>query len=146
MSDTPLSDLVSRVAAEGPAAFAAFFAAFLASNVGVIATALPTDRRPGELFQAAVGELELALVVTPDGRTMLKACADPAAFSQLHPDPPLSALMQGRQLVATLMASAQADGILVYSATSADSVPIARGDVPKLSLAAAPKGGWHWGG
>lgn len=77
---------------------------------------------------------------------MIKACADPPVFSQRYPEPPISALMLGSALVKTLMASPEAEGILVCSAASFHSLPIARGDMPKLLLAAAPKGGWFWRG
>lgn len=93
-ADTPLSDAISRIlAASSTTEFGAFVSTFRGSTVGVIATALPPGLTPGQAFQAGAGNVELVVVGTPDGRRMLKACADPEVFVTRFPDTPINALM-----------------------------------------------------
>jgi hypothetical protein len=70
--------------------------------------------------------MTLALVGTPDGRRMVKACADPALFVQRYPDTRINVLMVGRELLQMLAKVDESDGVLVCSATTFQSVPIDR--------------------
>lgn len=127
MSTTPLSDAISMLMSDSrPAALASFVETFRRSRVGVVALTLPPNRLPGETFQAGPGEVSLALVNTPDGRRMVKACADPETFAARYPDTKITALMLGEAVLGVVAAASDIDGILVCSASSFHSVPISR--------------------
>ena len=142
MSATPLSDLITALLANGDqATFAKFDDLFLRSQVGVVASGLPTNRRQGEGFR--VGEhdrVTLELVETPDGRAMIKACADPDTFCRRYPDTEITALMFGRDLLEMSLKDPSIDGVLVCSALSFNSIPIGKADARRLVAASATRG------
>src|SRR6185436_785007 len=131
---TPLSDLIMALVANGDqATFARFDDLFLRSRVGVIAAGMPANRRPGETFQVGGQDrVALELVKAPDGRTMIKACADPDVFSRRYPDAKITALMLGRDLLEMLLKPSLVDGVLVCSALSFHSIPIGKADARRL--------------
>jgi hypothetical protein len=93
----------------------------------VIAQNVPVGRVPGETFQTgSTDRMTLALVATPDGRRMVKACADPSLFIQRYPETKINVVMVGRELLQMLAKVPDVDGVLVCSATSFHSVPIDR--------------------
>lgn len=153
MSVTPLSDLITTLlASSDQATFAKFDDLFLRSQVGVVASGLPTNRCHGEGFR--VGEhdrVTLELVETPDGRAMIKACADPEVFCRRYPDTKITALMLGRDVLETMLTDPMIDGVLVCSAMSFHSIPIGKADAQRLVAASAtrapsPKPWWKfWG-
>ena len=129
MSTTPLSDEISVLLSDSkPGSLASFVETFRRSRVGVVALTLPANRRPGETFQAGPGEVTLALVSTPDGRRMVKACADPETFASRYPETKITALMSGEAVLGVVAAASDIDGVLVCSASSFHSVPIGRSD------------------
>jgi hypothetical protein len=128
MSNAPLSDAITAVALQGTdSSFAAFIEVFLDARVGLVAQNIPAGHPPGETFQTGpTDRMTLALVGTPDGRRMLKACADPPLFVQRYPDTKINILMVGRELLEMLEKVGEPDGVLVCSATTFQSVPIDR--------------------
>ena len=128
MPDATLSDAIAAVASEETdAAFAAFMELFLGTSVGLIAGNVPEGRRPGETFSTGPKDrVTLSLVTIPDGRLMVKACADPSTFLQRYPDTKINVLMVGRELLHAVGQMSEVDGVLVCSATQHVSVPIDR--------------------
>jgi hypothetical protein len=126
---TPLSDAIAILLSDSrPGSLALFVETFRRSRVGVVVLTLPSNRLPGETFQAGPGEVSLALVSTPDGRRMVKACADPETFASRYPDTTITALMLGEAVLGVVAAASDIDGVLVCSASSFHSVPIGRSD------------------
>ena len=120
MSDAPLSDAITAVASQGTdASFAAFIEMFLDARVGLVAQDIPSGRSPGETFETGpTDRVTLALVGTPDGRRMVKACADPSLFVQRYPETKINLLIVGRELLQMLARVQEPDGVLVCSATT----------------------------
>jgi SseB protein N-terminal domain len=138
MSDTPLSDLISALGSHpNRSAVAEFHDSFMTSRLGVIASGLPADRVPGETFQVGPGDrIALQTVQIPDGRRMIKACADPRIFVERYPGTNITAEMLGRDLLGMVLQSSEFDGVLVCSAASFRSAPIGRDEATRLLGAA----------
>jgi hypothetical protein len=134
MSETSLSDLITALLENAnERAWANFHALFLVSELGIEATGLPSNRAPGETFQVGASDrMTTKVVQTPDGRSMVKACADPHVFARRYPDAAITAGMRGRDLLEMVMKSPELDGVLVCSAVSFHSVPIGRADAERL--------------
>jgi hypothetical protein len=146
MSDATLSDAITAVAAQGSdASFAAFIERFLDASVGVIAQNVPAGRVPGETFQTgSTDRMTLALVGTPDGRRMVKACADPSLFTQRYPETKINVVMVGRELLQMLAKAQDLDGVLVCSATTFQSVPIDRATAARALVPRQEDSGRPW--
>ena len=133
MESTALSNAISRiVSAPSPQAFAEFLEVFREATLGVVALTLPSQVQPGETFRAGKGDVSLTVVSTPDGRRMVKACADPPVFAKRYPETKINALMSGEELLGIAARSSDIDGILVCSAASHHSVPISRSDAAQF--------------
>ena len=140
---TPLSDAIARLRGDSSSeAFASFVGTFRRSTLGVVATVLPLGHKPGETFQAGSGDVQLVVVTAPDGRRMLKACADPETFAVRFPEPKINALMSGQEILGMLSKSSDLEGVLVCSATSFHSVPITPADAE--SKVSAQSGSPPW--
>ena len=128
MPNSTLSDAIAALASnETDAAFATFMEVFLGTSVGLIAENIPDNRRPGESFSTGPNDrVTLSLVTIPDGRRMVKACADPPAFLQRYPNSKINVLMVGRELLHAVGQMLEVDGVLVCSATQHISIPIGR--------------------
>ncbi|MEO1085658.1 MAG: hypothetical protein AAFY88_15570 [Acidobacteriota bacterium] len=128
MTPTPLSDhITTLLESENDDNFEAVVYAFLDSQVGVEAKGLPAGLKPGSRLEVGATEtVGLPRVTVPDGRLMLRACADPDAFSRNFPEIQINALMAGRQLLELLPHDESLGGILLCSASSSHSVPINR--------------------
>jgi len=126
MPEATLSDAIAAVTPEGgDAAFAAFMDFFLGTSVGLIAGNIPEGRRPGETFSTGPNDrVTLSLVTIPDGRRLVKACADPTTFLQQYPDTKINVLVLGRELLQAVRRMPGVDGVLVCSATQHISIPI----------------------
>ena len=130
-SMTPLSDLISAlVASPSDEAFAELFRAFLDASVGVKLANVPAHAE-GAYRIAAQDRVTMAFVHTPDGRSMVKACADPRVFSQKYAGA-INAEMRGRQMLEMVLKVPELDGVLVCSAASFHSVPVSRAAIPGL--------------
>lgn len=138
---TPLSDLMTRVLNDpAPAHRQAFHAAFLKARVGVIASGLPAaanvlSTTPATRLDggriAPAGQVGFARAATPDGRTMVLACADRGVFVQrFHARFNVEVL--GRELAAMALAVPDCEGILVNSASSFHSLAIDRAQIAAL--------------
>jgi hypothetical protein len=140
----PLSDAISQLRGDSSSeAFRFFVGTFRQSILGVVATALPPDRKAGETFRAGAGDVELVVVATPDGRRMLKACADPDAFVIRFPETKINALMSGEQILDMLAKAPDLAGVLVCSASSLHSAPITLADAQD-TLAASSNSKSRW--
>jgi hypothetical protein len=134
MSKTPLSDTISAMLSRrDQTSFDEFIRVLVKARLGLVATGIPKHRRPGERFQVQPGDhIGMMKVSTPDGRTMLKACADPDAFARAFPDTKISALMVGHELLEMVAKSLELDGVLICSAASHHSVPVSRQDAMNI--------------
>ena len=146
MPEAILSNAIAAVASQGTdAAFSAFMAVFLDASVGLVAENIPAGRRPGETFQTGpTDRMTLALVGAPDGRRMVKACADPATFVRKYPDTKINVLMVGRELLQMVGKVPDLDGVLVCSATQVHSVPISRAEAARALAPHRAKGCRPW--
>ena len=131
MSATPLSDFISAVVADfGPGPLRAFHAAFMTSDLGVQTIGVPADA-VGEYRVAAGDNVRMAQVATPDGRIMVKACADPRVFAQRY-NFGINATISGRRLLDMVLEVRELEGVLVCSAASAHSIPIGRAEIAEV--------------
>jgi hypothetical protein len=140
VSQTPLSDLITLLCSDdSEELLARFHQQFLAGTVGVLMQNLPATRQPGERFQTGRSDnIGFAPVATPDGRTMVKACADPEQFVQRYPGA-INTLMRGPDLLAMALKIPTLDGVLVCSALSLHSIPISREEIARLGSCATER-------
>ncbi len=127
VTTTPLSDLMSTLNAN---TVPQFHALFLRSELGVLLRNLPTDVTPGARIQAGP-DVSFSPVRSPDGRLMMKACADPHAFVQQYPGT-VNAFLTGRELLEMVQQIPALEGVLVCSALSFHSAPISRAEIAPL--------------
>jgi hypothetical protein len=122
---TPLSDLITRYQeSSSPADYAAFVDVFMRSRVGVVTAGLLAGGG-GPVQSTAAHPITVSGVRTPDGRTMLLACADRDAFvARFHGR--FNAEVSGHELAAMALANPDCPGIVVNSAASFDSIVITR--------------------
>ena len=131
MSDTPLSDYISALIADfGPDPLQAFHTAFITADLGVRMINVPVHAA-GEYRVAKGDDIRMAYVVTPDGRTMVKACADPRIFAQRY-NYAINATMTGGSLLEMVLGVPELEGVLVCSAASDHSIPIGRAEIPEV--------------
>lgn len=131
MSETPLSDLISAfVSDQRPEALRAFHTALLSADLGVKVRGVPAGT-VGTYRVAAGDDVRMVQVATPDGRIMLKACADPRAFAQRY-DAAINATITGRRLLEMVREAPGVEGVLVCSAASLHSIPIGRAEIHAL--------------
>jgi len=134
MSDTPLSDLIDL--AEGSdRQYWAFLAAFRRSRLGVKVIGAP----PGTAGNVKVTDQSFSLgnSATPDGRPVLLAFADPAAFVQRF-GMQFNAEMSGEELMGTVLHNPGCHGIRVNSAKREISMIIGRDAIQRLQSGAVP--------
>ena len=126
----PLSNAISvLVAAQTSENWNEFFATLLGSRLGVIATGLP----PGATgaIQAKRNQISLGRT-TRNGVVLLLACADFGLFRARFPEQGFNAEMDAHSLFRTALYDPGCEGILVNSAVSAHSVPVARAKIVEL--------------
>jgi len=126
---TPLSDLITAVVhGGGDGAYVAFKAALLDAPMGVVLSksTLPA----GTHVVSASDQVTMPLVMTPDGRRMVKGCADPAAFSRRYGG--VGGDMPGRSFLEMVLKVEEAEGVLICSAASEHSIPITRDEIAQL--------------
>ena len=145
MSETPLSDRITVMALDASAsARDAFHDLFLVSHLGVIASGVPAAARPGIPYQVVQGDaVTMRVVVTPDGHRTAKACADPAVFV-LRFDGEVNAGILGRHLLEMVLKTQDVAGVLVSRASSFNSIPIYRKDIPQLLSQQTARVWWRW--
>jgi hypothetical protein len=131
VSDTPLSDLITALLEDGQASTMRKFHRYLLdASLGVSVDGIPAGAA-GAYQVTAHDQVKMPAVSTPDGRRMVKACADPRVFVQRY-DYPINAEMLGRTLLEMVLKVPQLDGVLVCSAASFHSIPIGRDDAASV--------------
>ncbi len=133
MSQTPLSDVISELAAAStPDTYDRFLALFRTSTVGVMIDGIPaSDGRGG--FVADAG---MTVRSTGHGdQTRILAYADPEVFLRTY-GPQFNAGLSGETLLQMAAGSADGDGILVNCATSEISAVIDRATAQSLTSVA----------
>jgi hypothetical protein len=124
----PLSDLMTRALEDASGeAMRAFHRAFMDAPIGVDASRVPGGAD-------GVYHTAFARAATPDGRVMVLACADRAAFARRFHDR-FNADVRGRELAAAVLGIPDCAGILVNSAASFHSIAI---DREQLAFLLAP--------
>jgi hypothetical protein len=135
MSHTPLSDKLSTlINSTDPSLKADLERCFLTAELGIILTGLPTVASTQSYTINSTDNVQSVLVGDPEGRPMVKACADPAVFEQNYPAG-INALITGQEILEMLMQLPDVAGVLICSATSFNSYPIYR-DRAQVLLAA----------
>jgi hypothetical protein len=143
MSATPLSDFISALVADsGPGPLRAFHEVLMTSDLGVQIIGAPADA-VGEYRVAAGDNIRITLVATPDGRIMVKACADPRVFVQRY-NFGINATISGRRLLEMVLKVPESEGVLVCSAASAHSVPIGRAEIAEVLRLRPPRSKRPW--
>jgi hypothetical protein len=129
MSDTPLSDLIDL--AEGSdQGYRRFLAAFRRSQLGVRVVGAPQGAA-GTFTSTEDQPFSLGSSVTPDGRSVLLAFADPAVFIQRF-GMQFNAGISGEVLLDTVLLNPDCHGVRVNSAKREISVMISRDVIQKL--------------
>jgi hypothetical protein len=127
----PLSDLISALAlAPVDDAVLALHRAFLVARVGVNASTLPAHAR-GAYQSTGEDWITMSFVMTADGRTMVKACADLRVFDERYPGA-ITCEMVGRHMLEMVLKVPELQGVLLCSAASFHSVPLGRAAIPDL--------------
>jgi hypothetical protein len=135
---TPLSDLMAAVFAEPDSEMLLnqFRHAFMDAVIGIAMFGAPPDIAS----LGVVGEdddISLAFTETPDGRTMIAACADRDVFAENFHDN-FNAELPGRQLIELAQQlPKECEGILLNSALVDQSIAIARSEFARM-LADSP--------
>lgn len=130
-----ISELISQMSATGGNhAVAQLERMFPESIFGLLMSGLP-KAEPGQKHVVdGSGAVTMQFVSDPNGKRMIKACADPDLFSRNYPGG-INATMTGRELLEMAEKIQDADGILLCSATSFHSYPIYRAAYEKLKQA-----------
>jgi hypothetical protein len=138
MSETPLSDRITTVLSDpGAEARASFIELFLSSRLGVIIAGVPKDVAPGVYKVKSSDTVTMVTVTTPDGRRMVKACADPTIFAQRY-EPAINGDMLGRDILEMTLKVDDVDGVLVCSAASFHSIPLFQREIRQILGGARP--------
>ncbi len=119
-----ISELISTLATSGDKECAAHIEAmFPESTFGLLMIGLPKAEPGQKLIVDGSGAVTMQFVLDPNGKKMIKACADPDTFDHNYPGCN-NATMKGRQVLEMANKVPDADGVLICSATSSDSYPI----------------------
>lgn len=130
MSETPLSDLITRVLRSSVARDTdRLHREFLAASVGIFVLRLP-NAPAGAVIDA--GGLELPIFRAPNGMRVIRVCADPEVF-QARFGVVLNALITGDEALEMLRnGDPTIDGVLLASAASEHSILFTRADAEVL--------------
>lgn len=110
-------------------AMAAFHQAFRTARVGMVVPDLPAAPA-GTAMDG--GGMQMPLYGTPNGLSVVRACADPEVFARRY-DPSINALMIGEAVLEmTLKVGSVAAGVLVASAASEHSILIPNARIAEL--------------
>ncbi len=144
-----ISELITALAAEQSRDIVTKIELMFPDSIfGLLMDGLPSGETGSGYTIGADDIVSVSLVADPDGKRMIKACADPALFERNYPGS-VNVTMTGRDLVEMALKMKRAGGILVCSATSCHSYPIYRADFPRLlerSAGETEKRRWRfWG-
>jgi len=129
-SSTSLSDSISRYVEQGtPENYEHFLRVFLGSQLGVILKGIPQGTS-GQ-YVAGKDELTVAMSSTPNGKKMVLACADRAAFVQRFAQP-FNAEVGATALLKIAWSNPDCEGIMVNSAASEHRILIPREHIAEL--------------
>lgn len=121
--DQSISALIASLAHQPTqAAFDRLLDAISAATFGLELSGLASNAEPGRVVDAAGARLRY--VATPDGRRMLRACADPEEFASRFTNIEIAAHVTGAELVRLALRLPDCEGVLVCSARTSQSVPI----------------------
>jgi hypothetical protein len=98
-------------------------AMFAESVFGLLMSGLPKGGSGQAVVVDGSGSVKMPRVIDSNGKSMIKACADPELFDVNYPGC-INATMPGRALLEMAEKIPDADGILICSATSPHSFPI----------------------
>jgi hypothetical protein len=98
---------------------------FLEKRVGSKFIGLPINSMHQDQYIVKGNEVTIQLVKDPNGKSMIKACADPVVFDENYPNQ-ITGTMTGRESIGMILVNPEVDGILLCSATSFHSYPIYR--------------------
>jgi len=119
-----ISELISEFATSGNrSAIKQLEAKFDESVFGLLMSGLPKAKHGQGILVDGSGSVTMQYVTDPQGRRMIKACADPELFDVNYPGC-INATLTGREIVEMLEKLPDADGILICSATSFHSFPL----------------------
>ncbi len=135
---TPLSDLMNDVFAdpESMPLLVRFRHAFMDAPIGIAMFGAPPDIANGGVVDED-DDVRIAFTETPDGRTMIAACADRTVFAENFHDN-FNAELTGRMLIELAQQLPDAcQGILLNSALTDHSIAIDRSEFTRM-LAESP--------
>src|SRR4051812_6720860 len=119
-----ISDLISQLGKPANRNIVAQLEARFAESVfGLLMFGLPKAKAGEKLVVDGSGSVTMQQVNDPEGKKMIKACADPELFDVNYPGC-INVTMSGRELLDMAEKLPDADGILVCSASSFHSFPI----------------------
>jgi hypothetical protein len=120
MSDSPISDLIAAVGKNASrATVEALCEAALEAQFGLRMTNVPRRAIPNEPFTTEAGDhLRMATESIPDGRTLLKAFADPELSGANFPEFAINARIDGREMFEMLLKCENLDGVMLCSAVT----------------------------
>lgn len=105
---------------------------FVESVFGLMMSGLPKASPGQKLVVDGSGSVMMQFVTDPNGRRMIKACADPELFDINYPGS-INVTMNGKELLEMAKKVPDADGILICSATSFHSFPIYKAAYGRIS-------------
>jgi hypothetical protein len=124
---------MAALAAGEPGSYERFVAILLAAKVGLATRSVVTKHRSAGRFETGPeDQISLAIFAAPDGRRMLKACADPIVFARSYPETSIGIWMVGRELLEMVAENASLSGVLVCSATAFKSIPLGRDQISRM--------------
>lgn len=121
-----ISELITKMSTSADKRAVAHLESIFAESVfGLLMDGLPKCEPGQTLVIDGSGSVMMPLVEDPNGRKMIKACADPDIFHVNYPDC-INVTMTGKELVEMAEKVPEAEGILICSAMSFHSLPIYR--------------------
>lgn len=91
---------------------------------------IPAGKKHGDAFDA--GGMSMPFVTDPDGRSMIKLCADPDTFFKNFPNS-FNGTLTGREAIEMARQVPKAAGLLICSAVAWKSFPIYKDDFDRFS-------------
>lgn len=129
---TPLSDLITQCVQGGTkTSMESFEEALLTARLGIIVEGAPEGTKGA--FKVRGKGVTCGVARTPDGKTMIHACADREAFVQRY-NPAFNAEIDLRGAIGIALANPACQGILINSAASEHSIALDRDKLSSLQL------------
>jgi len=126
-----ISELISKIRAGDKRARLQLEAMFAGSTFGLQVDGLP-NAQPGQKIRVdSSGSATMQNVADPDGKEMIKACADPELFDINYPHS-FNVTMTGVDLLDMAEKMPDVEGILICCATEFISLPLYKADYARL--------------